>query len=292
MDGFVNMLKPPGMTSSDAALFVRKRLPRGVKTGHCGTLDPDAAGVLAMSVGKATRLFDYVIDREKEYIATVTFGIATDTQDATGRSISKSGRIVSADEVKEIIPSFVGDIMQTPPMYSAIKRGGKRLYEMARAGVEADVEPRKVRVESIDLLDQLDANRFMIRVVCHKGVYIRTLAHDMGQALGCGAHMSFLLRTRVGVFEIGGASTLEELSRGDMAEHLLAMDEPVKYLPEIRLNENLEKAVLSGNRFFAPDNENKTGLFRVYMGKRFAGICDRNEAGVCSFERMLLRGGT
>ena len=153
MNGFLSALKPTGMTSSDVVLKVRKRLPRGTKIGHAGTLDPDASGVLPLMIGKATRLFDLITDKEKEYIAQWIPGLKTDTQDVTGTPLEKLEIRVKREELEAVIPQFIGDIGQVPPMYSALKRDGKRLYELAREGQQVELEPRKIHVESIEVLE-------------------------------------------------------------------------------------------------------------------------------------------
>ncbi|MFZ5816394.1 MAG: tRNA pseudouridine(55) synthase TruB [Bacillota bacterium] len=216
MDGVLNLLKPPGMTSHDVVSVVRRAL--GVKkVGHTGTLDPGVAGVLPICVGRATRLAEYIAGEEKAYRAEITFGITTDTQDSFGevRSQQDASHLTRGD-LAYSLARFHGPILQVPPMVSAVKVGGKRLYELARQGVEVEREARRVFIHRIQLLDFRPGPhpRAFVDVVCSKGTYIRTLAHDLGQMLQVGAHMSYLVRTRSGPFRLEEASTLEELLAG------------------------------------------------------------------------------
>ncbi|MEG2622442.1 MAG: tRNA pseudouridine(55) synthase TruB [Clostridia bacterium] len=290
MDGFLNLLKPPGMTSSDAVLAVRKMLPRGVKVGHGGTLDPDAAGVLPICVGAGARLFDYIIDKEKEYICELTLGIATDTQDATGLIVEKRPVEVRKEALLALLPGFVGAIDQVPPAYSAIKRDGQRMYALARKGEAPTIEARRVVVNSLDYLSTSGYNRYMLRVVCRKGVYIRTLMHDLGQLLGCGGHMSFLLRSRAGVFTLEDAATLEQMrDAGEMEKLLYPLDAPLGYLPEVRLNEAQRHAVKNGNPIKHEGGLNPGTFVRVYLGEQFAGIGEADGEDRIRFKAMLLK---
>lgn len=292
MDGFLNILKPPGMTSSDAVLFVRKRLPRGTKVGHGGTLDPEAAGVLPVCVGKAARLFDYIIDKEKEYIAELALGMVTDTQDATGAVIKRRAVEVGEKEIAAALPELIGEIQQIPPMYSAIKRDGKRLYAMARKGEIIELEPRTVRVHRMDYLRPSGENRHMIRVVCGKGVYIRTLMHDIGAKLQCGAHMSFLLRSKAGIFSVEEGVTLEQLDRaGEIGDWLCPLDAPLKHLPMVTVAEEHRDALKNGNPIrpgWTAQNVSPGETVRVYCSGAFAGIGSAEENGLIRFRAMLL----
>lgn len=289
MDGFLNILKPPGMTSSDVVLTVRRMLPRGTKVGHGGTLDPDAAGVLPICVGRATRLFDYFIDKEKEYMAELTLGITTDTQDSTGKVVKVRDVRAGRAEVCAALPQFTGEILQTPPAFSAIQVGGKRLYDLARQGKTVEVAPRAVKVLSLDCLGSSGYNTYKICVVCRKGVYVRTLMHDIGEALGCGGHMSFLLRSRAGVFDVQGASTLEELAGAGVAPLLLPMDAPIEHLPRVELDASYLHAVKNGNPIIVPGVSGAGEVVRVYLNGVFAGIGQTDEGGAIRFRAMLLR---
>lgn len=200
--GFLNVLKPPGMSSAQVVGCVRHLLG-GVKAGHAGTLDPEAAGVLPVMVGKAARLFDYLQDKEKEYVAEVAFGVATDTQDAQGVPIAHGDRWPDEAAIAAALPRFKGKILQTPPMYSALKQDGQRLYDLARSGREANVPAREVTVYALDLTGLHPNMGRFCAFAAPGGFYVRTLCHDLGETLGCPAHMRFLLRTRSGPFRAG-----------------------------------------------------------------------------------------
>lgn len=216
MDGVLNLLKPPGMTSHDVVSVVRRAL-QTKKVGHTGTLDPGVAGVLPICVGKATRLADYIMGEDKAYRAEITFGVETETADSFGATTAEceAGHIGRGD-VAYMLPRFTGPIMQIPPMVSAVKVGGKRLYELAREGKEIERQPRPVTIHRLQLIDFLPATHpvAIVDVVCSKGTYIRTLAEDLGRALGVGAHMSHLVRTRSGPFTLADTTTIEELLAG------------------------------------------------------------------------------
>jgi tRNA pseudouridine55 synthase len=237
MDGFINLFKPRGMTSSDAVVAVRRVLPRGIKVGHGGTLDPDAAGVLPICAGKAARLFDYIIDKQKAYVAELTLGVVTDTQDSGGAILSRSPVSASESDVRLAALRFIGDIEQIPPAFSAIHIDGKRLYDLARAGQAPVLQPRRVRVESIEYIRQTAPDKHMLRVLCGKGVYIRAICHDIGALLGCGGHMSMLTRTAAGIFAIEDSVTLEELKTvaesGGIQSLLYPLDAPLGHMPAI-----------------------------------------------------------
>ena len=166
MNGFLIANKPTGITSSNLVVFVRKRLPRGTAVGHGGTLDPEASGVLPICIGRATRLFDYIIDKQKTYIAELQLGVETDTQDATGEVVAERPVCVDETQLRAAAAGFVGDILQIPPMYSALKRGGERLYKLARRGETLEVEPRACRVDGIELLEQTGENSYRLRIDC------------------------------------------------------------------------------------------------------------------------------
>jgi len=212
VDGIINVLKPPGMTSAAVVGWLRKQL-HGQKIGHAGTLDPDAVGVLPVCVGKASRLAEYFTAQGKSYRAELTFGLTTTTQDAAGQIIAcQEPRLTRAD-LEAVLPRFLGEIQQLPPMFSAVRHSGRRLYEYARSGIEVERQARTVTVYSLQVVGWRE-ERFpcaVLDVECSKGTYIRTLCHDIGQALGCGGHMSYLLRTRSGPFTLATSWTLEEL---------------------------------------------------------------------------------
>lgn len=291
MNGFLCVLKPPGMTSSDVVVRVRRMLPRGTKIGHAGTLDPEAAGVLPLMIGKASRLFDYLVEKEKTYVAQLKPGYATDTQDAHGKIIAGSGERVGLEQLQAVLPQFVGDIMQVPPMFSALKRDGHKLCDLARQGVEIEIAPRPTQVYAIDVMHTLDDGSFMIKIRCGKGTYIRTLCHDIGRALGTQAHMGLLLRTQTGMFTLDDAHTIEEIQACEALSTLLvAMDRPIAHIPRVDVAPWAERFVRNGNTLERKALNGEIPLdapVRLYLNGRFAGIA-RMRDGHMKFEAMLL----
>ena len=210
--GVLNLNKPPKLTSRQAVDCV-KRILNVKKAGHGGTLDPNATGVLLICLGDGTKLFEALQTGTKEYEGTLVLGISTDTLDASGQIIKTADTSqITLDQIRSVCQQFVGEIEQTPPMFSAVKHKGKPLYKLARRGIEVERRPRRVFVESIELLS-FNIPEVCFRVICSKGTYIRVLAADIGIALGCGAHLSELTRTRSGVFKIEGAHTFDSLKR-------------------------------------------------------------------------------
>lgn len=247
--GFLNVLKPPGMSSAQVVGYAR-RLLGGVKAGHAGTLDPEAAGVLPLMIGKATRLFDDLQDKDKEYVAEVAFGVATDTQDAQGVPVARGDRWPDEAAIAAVLPRFTGEILQTPPMYSALKQDGRRLYDLARRGCEAVVPARKVTVYALRLTGLTPGHGALLSVCCSRGFYVRTLCRDLGEALGCPAHMRFLLRTRSGPFALDTSLTLEALAekaaQGTLAGCLLPPEAGIVHMPMAEVPLDLAKAVRNG----------------------------------------------
>jgi tRNA pseudouridine55 synthase len=233
MHGVLNFLKPPGMTSHDAVAFVR-RVASTKRVGHTGTLDPAAAGVLPICIGQATRLVEYLQEGTKEYIAEVTFGYETDTLDAMGETVSAGDASgVTLELLRVALDPFHGVIQQTPPLYSAIKQGGKKLYELARAGVEesaVEITSREVTISQLHVTRFVagDAStqqaRAILHIECSGGTYIRSLVRDIGRSLSCGATMTFLVRTRNGFFSIDDAHTAESISNNYSAAMLPITD--------------------------------------------------------------------
>ena len=276
MNGFLNLLKPPGM-SSGAAVAVVKRLT-GDRTGHAGTLDPEAAGVLPVMVGRATRLLDYFPDKSKSYVAEIAFSGATDTQDAQGVIVEKKARVPEREEIQAVLPRFLGTILQCPPAYSALKMGGVPLYQLARQGKMVETKARETVIRSLELGEKTGQDGYMLSIDCGSGTYIRTLCHDLGQALHAPAHMRFLLRTRHGCFDIAQAVTVEEVisagEKGTLEPLLLPMDRPFLSLPALQLPPSYEKLGRNGGklpRALMPDAMDGE-LFRVYAGQDFLGI--------------------
>ena len=294
MNGFISVNKPLGRTSSDIVVFVRKRLPRGTRVGHGGTLDPEASGVLPVCVGGGARLFDYIIDKEKTYEAILSLGKVTDTQDATGNIIEENPVTAALPDVEAVLPEFVGEIEQIPPMYSAIKKDGKRLYQLARKGETVEIPSRKCLVHGIEVFEDMGGGNFRIRIRCGKGVYIRTLCHDIGARLGCGGHMAALERTRAGAFEIEKSLTLDEIdalyNEGRLEEALFPMDYPISHIPRIDVGEERMHAVKNGNPLRAKwlSQPAPEGPVRIYIGGVFCGMGERDDDGNVRFRAMLL----
>ncbi len=247
MDGFFNIIKPPGMSSG--AMVNEIKYLTGERCGHAGTLDPEAAGVLPVMVGRATRLLDYFSGGGKEYIAEIAFTGETDTQDAQGSLVKKGEGVPTEEEFMAVLPKFTGDVLQCPPAYSALKRNGVPLYKLARSGVRVQTEERRTRIDRIRLLRHT-GDGFLIRVACGGGTYIRTLCHDIGSALGKPAHMRFLLRTRVGAFGIEEAVTLEDMHRagkeGGTGRFLLPCDYPLEGYPSASVPPAWRKQAVNG----------------------------------------------
>jgi tRNA pseudouridine55 synthase len=268
VDGFINVNKAAGMTSFDVIKKLKKVFP-GTKLGHLGTLDPMVLGVLPVAIGYATRVIEYVIEKNKVYLATMTLGGVSDTQDAWGNIVYKSDIDFNAGDLPAILEKYTGNIRQIPPMYSAVHYHGERLYELARQGITVDRESREIEIEYIKLLsvdiDREGRPQIKIEVGCSKGTYIRTLCHDIGAELGTGAYLSALTRTRAGIFAIENAYSLEEINQhtAKLSDLIMAVDCPLLHLGRIALNcEDLDK-VLNGNRITI-DVKIPPGLVRVY----------------------------
>jgi tRNA pseudouridine55 synthase len=260
--------KPEGITSHDVVARVR-RATGTRRVGHAGTLDPFATGVLVCCIGRATRLVQFLVGLDKEYFATVRLGYATDTQDGTGKQITplRSSNELSVEELRRVLDQFMGPQFQMPPMFSAKKVGGERLYRAARAGREVEREPVSIVVHSIRLIeddgsalnDNEDGARdFRMQVRCSSGTYVRTLAHDIGERLGFGAHLVKLRRTEVGHFRIADALTLDEVERmtpDDLPNALISTPDMLSHLPIVWLDEERTKLVTNGRAFSLSEDE-------------------------------------
>ena len=282
MNGFFNIMKPAGMSSA-AVVAVMRRLTGEKHVGHAGTLDPEAAGVLPVMTGKAARLFDYLVDKEKEYEAVCAFGSRTDTQDATGTVLETGDCYPDLETVREKAAELVGDIIQKPSMYSAIKVGGKPLYVRARKGETADVPERTVHIYAIDVTGEEPDHGVRIRVKCGKGTYIRTLCEDLGKKCGCPAHMRSLVRTRSGVFTLDTAIPLDEArelaERGELMSRMMAPDAPIGHIPRIDIQPRYSKPVAAGAKLPLEAAVNEVPadgtIVRVYLEDQFWGMAER-----------------
>lgn len=283
MDGIINVLKAPGMTSFDVVAQIR-RLMKEKKVGHTGTLDPDAVGVLPVCLGRATRMVDLLGDDHKFYRGEITLGTDTDTQDSTGTVLQRREvGAISEERIREVLAGFTGRIQQIPPMVSALKHQGKRLYELAREGIEIERQPREVEIFKLTIL-RIDLPKIWIDVECSKGTYIRTLAYDTGQALGTGAHLSYLIRTGTGEFTLADSVTLEELQQaqatGQGGQFLLPVDYGIRSLPKVLVNQVAEKKALNGAPLKRedcqefPDHVEQGDRVRLYTSTGFVAICE------------------
>lgn len=271
-DGVVPLLKPPGMSSSDGVVDIR-RLFEEKKAGHLGTLDPGAAGVLPVCVGRAVKLFDYLVDKDKGYRFEIVFGAETDTQDVFGKITARSEKKITAEALLQALPAFTGTLLQKAPAYSALKSNGRKLYDIALSGQEVPEKIRPVTVRRLELIEQTGENRFLLDMVCTRGTYVRTLCSDLGKALGCCAHMGFLLRTSTGPFTIGETYTVEELKtlkeQGRLFEALVSCERALAHLGELHLPIDREIPAKNGLPTYCSADE---GVYRLYCENTFLGV--------------------
>ena len=260
-NGIVIIDKPQGWTSMDVCAKLRGILHEK-RVGHAGTLDPMATGVLPVFVGQATKAVSFAEGGQKVYEAVLQLGLVTDTQDTTGKTLEERAVTVTEDEVRAALPRFLGEIEQIPPMYSAIKVNGQKLYDLARQGREVARKPRMITIFDLALTQNLGNGQYALRVVCSKGTYIRTLCHDLGQALGCGGCMAALRRTMAAGFRIEEAVTLER-AQEEREALLLPLDEYFRAYPRFSVqNETQEMLAYNGNAFTARGVAD--GSYRVY----------------------------
>ncbi len=255
MDGILIVYKEKGYTSHDVVAKLRGIL-RQRKIGHTGTLDPQAEGVLPVCLGNATKLCDMLTDRNKSYKAGVRLGVETDTQDIFGQAIKQTECLVTEQQVTETAESFIGEYDQIPPMYSAKKINGKKLYELARQGKEVERKPCRIHINSIQV-EKIQLPDIQLTVDCSKGTYIRTLCHDIGQKLGCGACMTSLLRTKVGNFSLKQALTLDQIEKkredGTLEKWIIPVEEAFLQHPAIVVKTETERFLMNGNRLKLDD---------------------------------------
>ncbi|MDN9379323.1 tRNA pseudouridine(55) synthase TruB [Clostridioides difficile] len=282
MNKIISILKPTGMTSHDVVSRVRKIL-NIKKVGHTGTLDPDASGVLPICIGKATKVCEVILNKDKSYICELTLGISTDTYDASGEILKKVDDFkFSNEEIKRAFDTQRGEINQLPPIYSALKVNGKRMCDLVRSGRQSEItlKTRRVNIKNIKILS-IKGNKVMFYVECSKGTYVRSICHDIGEYLGCGAHMSFLNRTSSGKFDLDNSITLEELElfyeNKTLDKYLYDIDYVLDSFNYVVLNPNAIKYYSNGgsidDKRFLKNNFNKDDEFvRVYSTDNFLGL--------------------
>ena len=287
VDGVLLLDKPLGLTSNDA-LQKARRLFSAAKGGHTGTLDPLATGLLPLCFGEATKFSADLLDADKTYEAVVRLGICTDTGDAEGTVIATATVDVSKDYIFRVLRQFTGAIRQIPPMHSALKRNGRPLYELARQGIEVERESRMVTIHAIDCLS-FGGNSLTLRIACSKGTYIRVLAADIGRALGCGAHLAGLRRTRVGDLDLGAAVTLahiESLDEAGRAGCLQPVDALLRSLPSATLEGKAAERFRHGNPVDLPAG--LSGKVRIYVDGTLIGVGEQAPDG-CLWPKRLVQ---
>lgn len=291
MNGVLNIFKPKGMSSFDAVRVVKKVAGTG-KVGHTGTLDPEATGVLPICIGRATKIIDYIMDSEKVYEVTLKLGIRTTTYDLEGEVLEeRDPSHLTEEEILNSINSFKGEYSQIPPMYSALKQNGVRLYELARKGIEVE---RKGRLINIHNLEDIKINNpyISMKVTCSKGTYIRSLCYDIGEKLGVFATMTQLNRAKTSVFSQEKSININELTKENINDYILSMEEALEKYDKIVVNKKYVKLLVNGVRIadgrFTKDKVINNKLYRVYDDENnFIGLGERNDAGF-KIEKLLI----
>lgn len=299
INGIINVYKEEGYTSHDVVAKLRG-ICRQKKIGHTGTLDPDAVGVLPVCLGNATKLCELLTDKSKEYEAEFLLGMTTDTQDISGKVLSEEKVLVTESQVKEAILSFVGEYDQIPPMYSAVKVNGKKLYELARQGKEIERQSRRVIIDGIDIL-AITLPYIKIRIACSKGTYIRTLGYDIGEMLGCGAVMTKLIRTRAGNYYLKDALTLSQIEEmrdtGMLPEVVTTVESVFSHLKRATVKKDCRRFIDNGNTLL-PEQLHEECLWtesekiRIYNDAgRFCGIYEYRAEGRLKPVKMFPENG-
>ena len=281
MNGVINIIKNTGMTSFDVVARVRK-ITKEKKVGHTGTLDPEASGVLPICLGKATKIIDYMMENEKAYRVSFKLGIVTDTYDLEGKIIrEKDASNVGKEEIIRVISNFIGNIKQVPPMYSALKQNGVKLYELARKGIEVKREARDItiyKIENIDIQDEI-----CMDVYCSKGTYIRSLCFDIGEELGVGATMTKLCRIKNGNFTLENGLNIDDLNEENVKQRIISIEEALCRFDKIVVNNKFTKLLVNGVRVgdtrYTNDKVENEKLYRVYDGEKFLGLGSKNDKG-------------
>lgn len=290
LNGILVIDKPQDMTSHDVVAILRRKL-KTKKIGHTGTLDPMATGVLPVCIGRATKVVDYLSDRKKGYACKMILGASTDTQDRWGEILLKGDySTLTAQEVELAVLSFVGEINQIPPMYSALKVNGAKLVDLARAGIVIEREPRRRTIFEITNL-KIDVPYVEFEVMCSKGTYIRTLCNDIGEKLGCFAHMTALNRTYSEPFDSSSAIALDEISLEQVQTQLLPVDSALQWMTPIYLpnQRRLITQISNGVRIdLTKYAKSSDDLYRVYIDKDFYGIAEKTDTGIF-IKKLIIR---
>lgn len=276
MNGIINIFKPRKMTSHDVVNILRKTT--GIKRiGHTGTLDPMATGVLPICIGKATKISEYLLNDNKEYIAELTLGIRTDTLDTEGEIIQTSDKKVTNEDIIRATSNYIGTIEQVPPMYSALKQNGKKLYELAREGKIVNRKSRTINIHDLEILHISDSKRIIFKVKCSKGTYIRTLCDDIGQDLGTFGYMSYLIRTGSGYFKVEDSYSLDyikSLDKEEINNILTPMDESLVHIESLNIEDSLYSNLINGMKIPLDKDIDlsKDKMYKIYCKKVFIGI--------------------
>lgn len=292
MNGVINIYKNTGMTSFDVVAMVRK-IAKTKKVGHTGTLDPEASGVLPICIGKATKIIDYIMDNKKVYRVNLKLGMVTDTYDLEGKILRETdASYITEDEILNCIKSFVGVIDQIPPMYSALKQNGVRLYELARQGIEVYREPREVTIYSIENIKIESNDNIQMDVCCSKGTYIRSLCFDIGEKLKVGATMTALERIQNGPFIKEEAINIEDLTEEILKDRIISIEKALNSFEKITVNEKFSKLLKNGVKVFDSRMYSESiefnRLYRVYKDDEvFLGLGKRDEKGF-KLEKLLI----
>jgi len=282
MNGILNVFKPTGMTSFDVVRIIKK-ISHIKKVGHAGTLDPEASGVLPVCIGKATKAIDYIMGDFKIYETELKLGVITDTYDREGKILSESEVNLSENEIIQCINSFIGEIKQVPPMYSALKVNGKKLYELARAGIEIEREARAITIYDIEIRSiEIPYVKFMVK--CSKGTYIRSLCYDIGELLKCGGMMWNLQRTATGQFHIEDAINIQDLNEENINGNIMPIESIFKNNTKITIEDRFVKFLLNGVVVKDKALANKFETEKIYSiynnNNEFIGIADKSNEGV------------
>jgi tRNA pseudouridine55 synthase len=278
LDGILNINKSAGMTSFRVVAIV-KRLTGEKHAGHAGTLDPDATGVLPVCLGKATRVVEFMMDNHKTYRAIIELGVTTDTFDGDGKVVKeRDASGVTKKQLEQALDNFRGDVQQTPPMYSALKHQGQPLYQLARAGIDVERQSRAIKIYRLELTEW-QPPLVTLEVECSKGTYIRSLANDLGEALGCGAYLKTLVRTQYGNFDIKDAVTLEQVEKDNWQQYLHPIDSVLQDMASLTVDETGEAAIKTGSPLSQTDTYSVEGKYcRAYSNDgRFLAILTRDK---------------